>query len=149
MSRKGYLSHGVCMIMSGQAYIIQRESDGREPMTKTRLTPRSYPPVAVQARLRSRQVTRKKTGENRRRFSTTTGIKDNPIRLELILGELHFSSAKYSVTALLHGRGSLFFHRLSCFLQFSFAVNFDDNCPPILMFNYYSTSLVAILHGHR
>lgn len=78
-------------------YIIQREGDGKEPMTKTRLTPRSYSPVALQARLRSRQVTRKKTGENRRRFSTTTGIKDNPIRLELILGELHFSSAKYSV----------------------------------------------------
>lgn len=33
--------------------------------------------------------------ESQRRFSTTTRIKDNPIRLELIPWELHFSSAKY------------------------------------------------------
>ena len=39
--------------------------------------------------------------ENRRRFSTTTRIKDNPIRLELIPGELHFTSAKYYVMPLL------------------------------------------------
>lgn len=46
------------------------------------------------------EVTRKKT-QGRRRFSRTTGIKDNPIRLELIPGELHFSSAKYYVMPLL------------------------------------------------
>lgn len=46
-------------------------------------------------------VTSKKSSLYRRRFSRTTGIKDNPIRLGLILGELHFSSAKYYVMPLL------------------------------------------------
>lgn len=74
----------------------------------------------------------KEREESQRRFSTTSRIKDNPIRLELIPWELHFSSAKYYVMPLLLYTAvakSLFFLRGSrAFFAPPFANHFDDNC---------------------
>ena len=119
-------------------------------MVETHLTPRSLATGARgSGRLWPRQVTRKKTDrENRRRFSTTTRIKDNPIRLELIPGELHFTSAKYYVMPLL-----LYTAAAACF-SFTAGSQLSSRrvrrpltsmiiVPTVAIFYYYSTAPAA------
>lgn len=93
--------HPWCMIMSGTSvhYSTKEKEEGGEKriaIVETHLNA-TFPCWGVHgsAVMAAPGDEEKDPEESQRRFSTTTRIKDNPIRLELILWELHFSSTKY------------------------------------------------------